>query len=336
MRLMLGSAALLALAGCSGADQSDVDTATPSALVTLGRASIGSLQAQTTIYGSVDAGASARADLVAPAEATVARIAAPVGTRVRVGQVVAVLSPSPTTRLEQTRAATDALSTSLALARAERLQRDGLVANADVEAARAAARTAAATQASVTARTQGFTLRSAADGFVETVSVTPGTLVPAGGAVASIVRTGKGRARFGVPPEIARSVRVGQPIRLTTPAGPLTVSVASVDPVVDPQTRLASIYTTLLSGTPAGATISASLSTGGEQRSVVIPYAALLDDAGQPFVYVVANGVAHRRNVAIGVEANGQVAIATGLKGDEAVVVKGGTAIEDGMKVRTR
>lgn len=336
MKMWISGSALIALAACSGNNGAGKDTVAPTALVQLVRVSDGTVQATTTVYGAVDAGPSARVDLVALAEATVTRIVAPIGTRVRVGQVVAVLSPSPMTRLELARAGSDSQAATLAFERMQRLRRDGLVSDAEVEAARAAARTATATRASLKTRTDTMTLRTPVDGFVASVSVSPGALVAPGGTVVTVTRNDTARARFGVPPEVARTIQIGQPIRLATPQGLIVAQIASIDPAVDPQTKLASIYAVLPPGTPAGALISATLMTGRGQRGVVIPYPALLDDAGQPFVYVVIRGVAHRRNVVIGDEASGRVAISSGLKVDEVVVIAGGTAVEDGMKVRTR
>jgi membrane fusion protein (multidrug efflux system) len=116
------------------------------------------------------------------------------------------------------------------------------------------------------------------------------------------------------------------------------VPILSVDPSVDPQTRLASIFVRLpaAAGIGAGEPLTAELPVTTAANAPTIPYPALLDDAGQPFVYVVAGGIAHRRNVAIGPSDGHRVVITSGLRAGEAVVVAGGTAVEDGMHVRTR
>ncbi|MGN6621198.1 MAG: efflux RND transporter periplasmic adaptor subunit, partial [Sphingomonas sp.] len=160
------SAPLLLVAACSGsADQSD-NTPDPVALVSLGTVDQGPVSSTVKLYGTVDAGPSGTLSLAAPAEATVARIVAPVGTHVGAGQAVVLLSPSPTTRVDLAKAASDAAAADKALARAQRLRGDGLASNADVETARAAAQSADALARSMRARTGALTLRAPAAGVV--------------------------------------------------------------------------------------------------------------------------------------------------------------------------
>ena len=69
---------------------------------------------------------------------------------------------------------------------------------------------------------------------------------------------------------------------------------------------------------------------------LTIPYAALLDDGGQPYVYIIEKGVAKRVDVAVGPRMGDKVSVAKGLNADQRVAIDGVTALEDGMKVRTK
>ena len=333
-------ASLLLVAGCSGsADQPD-NTAEPVALVRLASVEKGPVSETVNLYGTVDAGPAGTIALAAPAEATVSRIVAPVGTHVGAGQAVVLLSPSPATRVDLAKAASDAGAADKALARARRLRADGLVSDADVETARAAAQSADAVARSMRARAGGLTLRAPAAGVVQAIASQVGDLVPAGTNVATIARLGDLRARFGIDPGVARRVHPGMPIRITASEGgaPIEVAVQSVDPVVDPQTRLASFYAKLPgnAGLAAGETLSGTVDTGSGGDTLTVPYVALLDDGGQPYVFVVADGVAHRHDVETGATSGDRIAIAKGVKAGERVVTQGGTALEDGMKVRIK
>lgn len=328
-----------ALASCSATDQSG-NAAEPNALVRLALAQVAPVQASVRIYGTGDAGASGTITLSAPEEAIVAAIDAPPGSAVGRGQVVARLAPGPTSRLDLVRADTDSRAAQLAYARAQRLRADGLVGNAEVESARAAAQAAAAIRFNLAQRTAGLVLRSPVAGHVQAVSVSLGSLVPAGTPVASIVSAGDLRARFGIDPALARSIPPGASIRIVPSGGgtAFTVPILSVDPAVDPTTRLASVFVRLPAAARVGAgePLTGELSMASAGNAPTIPYAALLDDAGQSYVYVVAGGIAHRRNVTPGPSDGQRVAILNGLRPGEAVVVAGGTAVEDGMHVRTR
>lgn len=338
MRTIGAFSVIVLLAACSSAPP--VKPADPVALVSTARVAQGSIAETVTLYGAAESGTAARTGLVAPIEAIVVAIDAPVGTAVSRGQAIVRLALSPIARLDLTRADTEARLASAALGRAERLRADGLVGNAEVETARAAARAASATRASLSARTGALVLRAANTGFVDTITPSIGDLVPAGGVVATIAKAGDLRARFGVDPALAR--RLGRGARLQIlPAGggsPFSAPVQSVVPVVDPLTRLASVYTLIpaTASIGAGETLTASIQISEAATALTIPYAALLDEGGQPFVFVVERGVAHRRDVTTGPASGDQIAILKGVSSGEVIVISGGTALEDGIKVRTK
>jgi RND family efflux transporter MFP subunit len=340
MKPVIGLTLAVMLAACSASDSGE-KAADPVALVSLARAQQGAISETVTLYGAVENGAMGKHVLASPAEGTVVAILAPVGTAVRAGQVVVRLAPSPTSRLDLTKAASDAATAQTAYARAVRLRADGLVSDADVETTRAAAQSAGATRASLGARNGGLTLRAPASGFVETIGFAPGDLVPAGSAVAAIAGSGNAHARFGVDPALATRITKGSVLQITGPSGaPFAATIQSVDPVVDPATRLAAVFVTVPPGVKIGAnsalTAQLTLGSTGNGSALTIPYAAILDDAGQPFVFVVAGGAAHRRDVEIGPVSGDRIAIVKGVKPGDQVVTAGGTALEDGMKVRTK
>lgn len=336
---ILALAAVLLVVGCSSSGE-DPSGSSPVALVSIAEAAPGQLAATVSLYGSVDNGATDKHVLTAPAEARVVAIDAPVGTPVHQGQIVARLAPGPTVELDTSRAVAEMRAADQAYARAVRLRADGLGSNAEVDSARATAATAHATLASLSARTRALDLRAGVNGYVESLGASPGDLVAAGASVATIVKVGELRARFGVDPALARRLTRGSPIRIT-PAGaaaPFTVPILSVDPVVDPQTRLASVFASIpaQAGIGPGEALTGMVAVGGGNEPLTIPYSALLNDGGQPYVFVVSRGIAHRREVTTGASSGDRVAIIAGLKPGERVVTEGGTALEDGMKVRLK
>lgn len=333
-----GLTGLFLLIGCSkAAPEKPVD---PVALAGVAPVADGIVVETATLYGAVENNATSRVGLTSPAEAMVVSIATPIGTAVRQGQVVARLSPSPTTRLDLAKAQGDAQLASAAAARAGRLRADGLVGNAEVEAARAAQSAASATLASLAVRNRGLVLRAPASGFVETITPAPGDLVASGSPVATIIRSGDLRAKFGIDPGLARRVGRGANLLIVPNGGdtPFSAPVLSVDPRVDPQTRLASLYTAIPAetGIGAGETLSTQLRVRASTNGLTVPYAAILDDGGQAYVFVVAGGIARRHDVLLGVETGDRIAVTRGLKRGDMVVTAGGTAIEDGMHVRTK
>lgn len=331
---------LLLLAACSGgADESDSEP-TPVALVSLAPATKGNVEQMLTLYGAVQKDSTTQYALSAPVEAILRDVTKPVGSMVRAGDVVARLEPSPSSRAAMSKAAGDARAANQAYARAHRLRTDGLASDADVEAARSAAIAAQAQQTAMSRSARDLTLRARAAGYVETVPVNPGDLLTAGTTVATLTRSGAQRAGFGIDPQAAARLSPGTNIRVGTASGGpmLTVPIESVDTAVDPVTRLASVYARIpaQSRLGPGQPLTAQVPLATRSDTLTVPYAALLDDGGQPYVYVVKSGVAHRHDVVVGPAGGQRIAIVKGVAPGDEVVTAGGTALEDGMKVRTK
>lgn len=329
---------VLVLAGCAKANSSDGNSSDePVADVRIATASLGSSEGQITAYGATEAGPGATHSLVAPAEAILDRVLAPTGTAVRAGQPVVSLRPSRTSRLENAKAISDVQAANAAYARALRLRKDGLASNADVETARSAAAVARAAVAN-TGIGGGLTLRAPASGTVQGLTAKPGDQVPAGTTLALIVGTGDLRARFGVDPAIAPRIHPGTTAQIQLAGGgpSVTVPIVGVDPAVDATTRLASVFVRVPPGLSlaAGEPLRATVQVGTIAQGITIPYSALLDDGGRSYVFVVQKGVAKRVDVSPGNSSGETVQILKGLQPGDTVVTEGGTALEDGMKVR--
>ena len=338
MKTSLAIAAAMALAACSAPP--DSTTAEPVALVTLATAQTGSIAESIAIHGAAESGGADRITLASPIEAIVVAIRTPAGARVGKGSVVVSLTPSPASVVDRERAVSESQAAQRTLARMQRLRVDGLVSDAEVEAARTAYAVAAATATSLAQRIAALNLRAPADGVVETVLQSPGALVPAGSPVATLAAAGKFRARFGIDPTLARRLRPGMAIQIGPASGEATTpaSIQSVSPVADPQTKLAGVFADLPAnaGVGPGEPLSGRVILSSTSDLLTIPYSALLDEAGQPFVFSVKSGVASRHDVVIGPTDGRVVAILNGLAPGDQVVTQGGTALTDGMKVRTK
>lgn len=339
MKIAVCAVTLILLAACSGS-ASEEATPEPIALVKLARATPGAIAETVMLYGAAEDLSSAKQVLAVPSEAVLTAIEAPVGSAVWPGQIVARLAPSANSRLDLIKATTEARTANEAYARARRLRADGLVSDADVETTLSNAQTSSATRASLARRNGALLLRARAAGYVESIASAPGDIVAAGTAVVTISNPGQLRAKFGVDPAAARRITRGRIIRITPAGGgaAFAAPILAVTPIVDPQTRLASVFAAIpaASGIGTGETLTGEVELGFGGSGITIPYAALLDEGGQPFVYVVAKDIAHQRKVKIGPAAGDRVTILDGLRPGEVVVVAGGTALEDGMKVRTK
>ena len=338
--IVLAFVACALLAGC-GKPKEDDKAPEPTALVKTVAVSPGALDDAVRAYGRAEFDPNTVETLSAPVEARVAGLNVAVGQAVQAGQVVATLSASPAALLEADKADRDARAAQVDYDRLARLRADGLAANNDVETAKAAAGTAAETARSLRQRTGGggMVLRAGHSGVIDSMPAAVGDLVAAGGPVVKMGGTGELRARLGVEPSQAARIAPGQAVRLSPVSGEgtaFTGRVQSVDRRVDSATRLAGVLVVLPAGSGfmPGQAIKGEVVIGHQGGGVVIPRVALLYEGDAPYVFVSVGGKAVKRDVKVGVDDGVNSEITDGLKPGERVVIEGGAALEDGMKLR--
>ncbi|HLW70647.1 MAG TPA: efflux RND transporter periplasmic adaptor subunit [Candidatus Binataceae bacterium] len=89
--------------------------------------------------------------------------------------------------------------------------------------------------------------------------------------------------------------------------------------------------------TLAGAPVEVAVTTASVAAAIVVPVAALFDDATSHTSYVFiagADGIAHRTTVTTGIRVPGEVQILGGLTPGEVVITSGGFALSDGLHVK--
>ncbi len=342
MKRRLALAFLLLLAAC-GKKGGEEDAPKPVAEVKTAVIETASFPDTVIAYGAVEFAPGAEHGLSAPGEANIKQVLVAPGATVAAGQPVMLLQPSPQFKLDLDKARQDAKTSSEAYARAQRLRADGLSSDADVETARAAAATAAATLSSLNTRVGQLTVRAPTAGVVETMTGAPGDLVAAGANLGKVGALGALAVRLGIEPRLASTLHPGTSVHVTRIQGgtELNAVIRSVDPRADAQTKLATVILTqgagprLAPGEPVKGEIQLRQVSG-----VYAPRSAVYYEKDQPYLMVVDKGVAKKREVKLGVQVAGEqpddakVQIAEGLKPGERIVVEGGASLEDGTAVR--
>jgi len=111
--------------------------------------------------------------------------------------------------------------------------------------------------------------------------------------------------------------------------------ITNLDSRVDPVTR--SMFVRAEIPNPAGALRPGMFMTVSLQGDVlpalIVPEAAIVPEQGRAYVFVVADGIASRREVELGRRKPGEVEIISGLKEGERVVVDGTQNLQDGAQV---
>jgi RND family efflux transporter MFP subunit len=311
----------------------------PVAAVRVAVAGVSSIEETVTAYGAAEFDPAGAQALTAPFEAQVTAIHVAVGQAVARGQPVATLAPSPATRLDLERLSAEAAQARREYERLGRLRADGLASDAEVEAARTVATTAGQANRSLVDRRAAGVLRSDAPAVVDSLPVSVGAIVPAGAPVAGLGRTSRLNARLGVEVEDAQRIRVGAPVRLEAmheSGAALQARVASIDRRVDPANRLAAVLVDLPEGGPflPGEALRGEVSIGEPRAALTAPRSAILYAGDRPYLFVVSAGKAVRRNIVLGLDRGDVVQVLQGLAAGDRVVVEGGPALADGMRVK--
>ena len=317
----------------------EAPAAASSALVQVIALKRGSLPSIVTLYGSAQASSGARQTIMAPASARVAAVEVRLGESVTAGAPLLQLVPTPATAAsyEQARSALSVAGQSVARTRSL-LSQHLATAQQLIDAQKAESDARATLRA---LQTQGaareLTLRAQFPATVTALSVSVGTIVNEGTALLDLVRPQALVIQAGAVPDVARSIGVGDDVRIT-PLGStrsLQGKVLMRGAAIDAATDLVPIEisvpgNSLLPGEQAVVAV-----TNGNIQGYLVPHeAVLLDDAGNPYVVQVIDGVAHRVDVRVIGMLDDQDAIAGNLTASAPIALSGNYQLENGMKVR--
>lgn len=335
MRTVLYLSAFVVLASCSGG-QDGSRQARPDPLVKVEPVAPQEFVERVEAVGT--ARANEQVTLAAPVTERIVDLNFGDGGYVRKGQVLAVLARGQQ-QAQLADAQARAREASAQLERVAELKRRGFATNAALDAQLAAAQSARA-QAAVAQATIGDRIvRAPFSGYVSLRNISEGAIVQAGTEIATISDLSRIKLDFTVPETLLSAVREGQSISAKAAAYPdraFNGRIESIDPVVNPQTRAATVRAILPNGDRKllpGMLLTVSI-VSAARESLAVPELAVVGEGERSFVYVIENGVARRVAVRTGLRDGLKVEIVEGLKPGQRIVTEGVVKLSDGQKVR--
>jgi HlyD family secretion protein len=284
----------------------------------------------------------------------VIRVLVDAGSWVRAGQVLAVVDRSvQAQQAAQQAAQIEAAKANAALAqanyeRAIALQGRGFVSKAEIDSKRAE-RDAAYAQVRVTQAQLGATraqigqlnVVAPAAGLILARNVEVGQVVsPGSGSLFRLAEGGQMEMRAQLSQQDLAYVHVGMPAQVT-PVGSdrsFTGNVWQVAPVIDPQSRLGDVRIAVPydpAMRPGG--FAEAQITSGTTTAPMLPQSAVLSDERGNYVYIInGKNEVERRDIKIGTVNDTGVTIASGLSGNESVVLSAGPFLNPGQKVNPK
>ena len=315
----------------------------PSVLIEQAKVTQQPVSETLTVYGQVQADPDSVQTISLLHDALITRVAVRPGQRVKRGEILLELTTSPGAHMEYLKARGAVDYAQHELARQQRLLKEQLSTNSQVEAARNALRDAQAglqameTQGQNKARDQ---VSAPTAGIVTQLRVKQGDRLQVGVAVLELATGNRLVAVLGVEPEDIRLLEPGTPVRIRSVfvqdykangqlreihamINPATHLVDALVPIPDDQTDQLVLGSRLL------ADIQLNAHTG-----MTVPRSAVLQDEQGTYVFRVVGGKAQRVAVTTGLESDQWIEITRGLNPDEAVVTVGNYELKDGMPVR--
>lgn len=226
--------------------------------------------------------------------------------------------------------------------RARTLTEEGLITEADADAARAAWEVAKARVEALRTRLSFTRITAPVDGVVTVRHVELGDLV---GSRAPVVELAAGRRVLRVPVSELDVVKLrpGDACSVTVDAlAPQTFSarIGRIFPAADRTSRQVTVEVVLDDVSPdvrPGFLARADLVIERLPAALVLPEPVVLRGSEYPtFVYVVEGDTARVRAVKVGLRRDGQAQILEGLAEGERVVVEGASLLRDGATVRAQ
>ena len=290
----------------------------------------------------VEAVGTARANeqvtLSSPVTERIDRISFTDGGYVRAGQVIAVLAQAQE-RAALAGAVAAERQASAQLGRMSALNARGFVTPATLDQQSALAQRARADADTARAQITDRVVRAPFSGFASQRTISQGAIISAGTPIATISDISRIKLDFTVPETAMATMRIGEQVTAHAaayPDVPFRGTVSSIDPVIDPTTRAASIRAILPNignRLKPGMLLSVRVVTG-ERDAPAVPELAVLGDGADRYVYVIdRSNIAHRTKVTTGARSAGFVEV-RGIAPDARVVTEGVVKIDNGVKVK--
>lgn len=213
------------------------------------------------------------------------------------------------------------------------------LSQAQLDQLETAVKTAEARVTAARSRLDDLVIRAPFAGSTGFRRVSLGGLVNPGSVITTLDDTSSIKLEFTVPQSFLKNLRPG--LRVTASASGLdgqqfVGEVTAIDSRLDPISRAVAVRAELPNVSDAlrpGLFMSVRLEATA-QPSILIPESALMPMEGKTFVFVVADGIATRREVQTGGRAPGVVVITRGIQAGEQVIVEGMQRVREGGAVQ--
>ena len=336
MRKLIILSLMFCVAACGGGGEGKRERPTP--LVTVGPAVAHQFSDRYVAVGT--ANANEQVSVRAPVTERITQLGFSDGDYVKQGQMLAVLAQGQETA-SLASAQARAREADQQLSRISELHRRGFATNASLDAQTASATAARAQANEARASIGDRVVRAPFSGQVSLRRISVGAVVSAGDEIAAVSDLSSIKLDFTIPETMLANVRVGQEIIAKASAYPDYVAsgkIVAIDPVVNPQTRTATLRAILPNRNALlkpGMLLSVTIESK-TRMATAVPELSLVREGDTSFVYTVGSDLkAKRTPVKTGARDGNLVEVIEGLNVGDKIVTEGVVKLSDGATVRT-
>ena len=175
-------------------------------------------------------------------------------------------------------------------------------------------------------------------GWIEKRFVSEGDFVKEGTPLFLLVTDKYLRIVLPFPENIAASLAIGQPVKLTSPlcnGRTIKATINQIRPAVNIHSRAIEviIYLENPGSMRPGGTINGTVIIDRHENGMLVPARSIVRRPAGNVVYQIENGIARQKIVTVGSRQDNLVEIVEGLSGDEKIIVDGAGFLTDGAIV---
>lgn len=334
--IVLGLSACKGSTGPGGKPDAKQDKGPEAVPVEVARAERRSISA--SYNGTAPLEARAQAQVVAKTSGIALKVLADVGQHVAAGQTLVVIDRDRAL-LQEAQAEAQVRKLEANYNRATQLAAQKMVSANDVDQLRFDLDNARATLRMAKLELAYGNVAAPISGVVASRDIKPGNFVQINTPIFTIVDTSRLEATLNAPEREIEKLKPGQAVELTVdplPGRTFNGRVDRVAPVVDAGSGTFRVVCAFNADGGLQPGMFGRIRINYDQRAdaLVIPRTALLEDGGDPAVFVVRNGKAARATLKLGYDDGPWVEVRDGLKQGEPVVVAGKAALRDGRAVK--
>jgi membrane fusion protein, multidrug efflux system len=306
--------------------------------VEISKAKLGSISSSIVTTASLEP--HRQVTMVSETQGIVSKLQVEEGDRVSEGQILAMVS-NHEKQAALDKAEVRVKNATLQLDRKQRSYDQKLISQSDLDAAKYEMGTAMAEKQTAQVDLDRSTIRAPFAGMITERFIEKGQNIHDQQNLFTLLDRDPLLARIYLPEKEVFGLKEGELVDLSLNSQKTVAfggHIKQINPAVDPKTGTIKVTIEITDAPLAvrpGSFVDVRLITQKHDNSLLIPKKALLEEAGEQYLYLIKNGVAVRKSISVGFLDDQYAEVLKGVSQGDDVVVAGQGSLRDGAKTET-